>query len=59
MKWCEGQFADLRIYNRVLTPIEIANHYLFTRLAFMSWYERLWLWIGMTWLVLTGKRGWQ
>lgn len=59
MKWHEGQFAGLRIYNRVLTSTEIENHYLFTRLAFMRWYERLWFWVREAYYTLIGKRKWQ
>ncbi len=42
----QGKVRDIRIYNRVLSSQEIAEHYLASRRKYHRWYDRfLYLWL--------------
>lgn len=53
-KMFDGLIAGLRIYHRALGPMEVYKLYCQERFLYMTWYQRLWYWVKVTWMILIG-----
>ena len=53
VKVFEGKIRGARFYPFVLSHEQITRLYLYERIQFMRWYERLWYWFKVTVRILT------
>ena len=52
----DGKIYNIRVYDHVLTSQEIYRNYFYTRVDYLTWYQRLWFWFCETWKLLLGKK---